>query len=126
MNEAIAKIVAATGIDDDKARKSVGAILAFLKKEGPADAVAKLMASFPDAAALVTEGESASGGLMGMAGSFGGGLMALGTKLMGMGLSMGQVQTLSRTVFAVGREYAGEDTMGELVANIPGLSQFAS
>jgi len=127
MNEAISKIVSLTGIDETKTRKAVGMILSFLKKEGPPDAVQKLMSSFPDASALAAEGDSSSsGGLMAMAGSFGGGLMALGTKLMSLGLSMGQVQSLSKAVFTVGRDYAGEDTMGELVANIPGLSQFAA
>ena len=54
----------------------------------------------------------------------GGGLMALAGKLTGAGLSMDQMQTLGRELFAHGREQAGEDAMGEIVGAVPGLSQF--
>ena len=64
------------------------------------------------------------GGLMGMMGSMGGGVMALGGQLMGVGVSMGQMQPLGKELFAYGREKAGEDVMGPIVGSIPGLSQF--
>ena len=65
-------------------------------------------------------------GLMGIAaGSMGGGeLMALGTELMSLGLSMDQMQTAGKEVFAYAREVAGDQTVGEISASIPGLSQF--
>jgi hypothetical protein len=63
------------------------------------------------------------GGLMNMMGG-GGGVMALGQQLMGAGIGMGQIQTLSKEVFAYGREKAGEDVMGGIVGAIPGLGQF--
>jgi hypothetical protein len=50
--------------------------------------------------------------------------MALGGKLMGLGISMGQMQILGRELFAYGRETAGEDVMGGIVGGIPGLNQF--
>jgi len=53
-----------------------------------------------------------------------GGIMGLGSQLMSSGLSMGQVQTVGRTLFASAREQVGEETMGQIVASIPGLSQF--
>jgi hypothetical protein len=53
-----------------------------------------------------------------------GGLMGAGTKMMGAGLSMGQVQGVTKEVIAYAREKAGEDTIGEIVGSIPGLSQF--
>jgi hypothetical protein len=59
---------------------------------------------------------------MGMMG--GGGVMALGTQLMGAGLSMDQMSGLGTELFAFGREKAGEDAMGAIVGAIPGLSQF--
>ena len=59
-----------------------------------------------------------------MGGMMGGGLMGLGTKLMGMGLSMDQIKQVSVALFKHGRETAGEDVMGEIVGGIPGLSQF--
>jgi hypothetical protein len=43
---------------------------------------------------------------------------------MAAGLSMGQVQSVTREIVAYAREKAGEDTVGEVVGAIPGLSQF--
>ena len=60
------------------------------------------------------------GGLMGMMGSMGGGVMALGGQLMGVGVSMGQMQPLGKELFAYGREKAGEDVMGPIVGADPG------
>jgi hypothetical protein len=53
-----------------------------------------------------------------------GGVMGTGMRLMSAGLSMGQVQSVGRTVLAYTREKAGEDTVGAIAAAIPGLSQF--
>ena len=39
-------------------------------------------------------------------------------------LSMDQIQSVAREVFAFGREKAGEDKMGEIVGQVPGLAQF--
>jgi hypothetical protein len=55
----------------------------------------------------------------------GGGLMALGSKLMGMGLGMGEIQSVSRELFKFGREKIGSDAMDQIIAGTPGLSQFA-
>jgi hypothetical protein len=65
-------------------------------------------------------------GLMGVsAGSMGGGgLMALGAELMGLGLGMEQIQAVGKEVFALAREVAGDQVVGEISAAIPGLSQF--
>jgi hypothetical protein len=54
-----------------------------------------------------------------------GGIMGVGTQLMGLGLGMGEVQGVARTLLAYGREKAGEDAVGEIVGAIPGLAQFA-
>jgi hypothetical protein len=54
-----------------------------------------------------------------------GGLMGAANRLMAAGLSMGQLQCVTRELVAHGRETAGEDTVGEIVGAIPGLSQFA-
>jgi hypothetical protein len=65
-------------------------------------------------------------GLMGVAAGVmgGGGLMALGGELMGLGLGMDQIQAAGKEVFAYAREIAGDQTVGEITASIPGLSQF--
>lgn len=119
MDELIARLVANVGIDREAAEKSVGIILEFLRKEGPPDKVQALLDSMPGAEALINAQESSSGGLFAM-----GGVMGAGTKMMAAGLSMSQVQALSRETLAFAREKAGEDTIGEIVGAIPGLSQF--
>ena len=121
MDELIARLVDHVGIDKVTAEKSVGIILDFLVKEGPADKVQPLIDKLPGAQALI-EAQQASdtgGGMFAM-----GGLMGAGTKLMGAGLSMGQVQAVTKEVIAYTREKAGEDAIGEVVGAIPGLSQF--
>jgi hypothetical protein len=45
-------------------------------------------------------------------------------RMMSAGLNMGQVQSVARAVLAYTREKVGEDAVGEIVAAIPGLSQF--
>lgn len=129
MDELIGRLTAAAGIDAQTAQKATGLILSFLQKEGPPDAVGQLMSALPGADALVSQaGESSGGGglLGGLASMMGGGggIMGLGSQLMGAGLGMGQIQTVSKELFAYGREKAGEDVMGEIVGAIPGLSQF--
>ena len=127
MDELISRIMAVSGLDDGLARKAVGIILAFLQKEGPPAEIAELMAALPGAQELADTNGGAKGGLMGAVGGLmggNGGVMALGGQLMGAGLSMGQIQSVSKEMFAVGREKAGEDTMGAIVGAIPGLGQF--
>jgi hypothetical protein len=50
--------------------------------------------------------------------------MGAANRLMAAGLSMGQVQRVTQEVVAYTREKAGEDSVGEVVGAIPGLSQF--
>ena len=127
MDELINRIVANLGIDAGLAQKSVGIILGFLQKEGPAAEVGQMFEAMPGAADLVAEhAGSGTGGIlgsvMGMMG--GGGVMGLGQQLMSAGLSMGQMGDLGKELFAFGREKAGEDAMGAIVGAIPGLGQF--
>ncbi|HEV7326399.1 MAG TPA: DUF2267 domain-containing protein [Bosea sp. (in: a-proteobacteria)] len=127
MDELISRIMAASGLDQSLAQKAIGIILAFLQKEGPAAEIGQLMAALPGAQELADAEGGAKGGLLGTIGGMmggGGGVMALGGQLMGAGLSMGQIQSVSKEMFAVGREKAGEDTMGAIVGAIPGLGQF--
>jgi len=129
MEELLARVCARTGLDAATAQTAIGHILAFLQKEGPQPQVGQLMAALPGSEDLVAQsdaGESSGGGLMGMLGGMlgGGGVMALGQKLMAAGVPMGQMQPLGQELFAVGREKAGEDVMGPIVGSIPGLNQF--
>jgi hypothetical protein len=119
MDELIGSLVA-TGIDRATAEKAVGIILDFLVKEGPADKVQPLLAKLPGAEALMQKAAGESGGLGGMMG----GVMGAGMKMMSAGLSMGQVQSVTKAVIGYSREKIGEDAVGEIVAAIPGLAQF--
>lgn len=116
MEELLARLEANTGIDRATAEKSVGIMLTFLRQEGPADKVNDLIAAMPGADALLEQHKDALGA--------GGGIMGAGMAMMGAGLSMGQVQNVTREVIAFSREKLGEDKLGEIVAAIPGLSQF--
>lgn len=122
MNELIQRLIARAGIDAATAEKAVAIILDFLLKDGPTDKVQALIDRLPGAAeAVAAERQSGGGG-----GFFGGmgGIMGAGNRLMAAGLGMGQVQTVTREVVAYARETVGEDTVGEIVASVPGLSQF--
>ena len=121
MDELIERLVAEIGIDRAAAQTAVGIILDFLVKEGPADKVQPLLAKLPGAEALMQKAAGEGGG--GLGGAMGG-VMGAGMRMMSAGLSMGQVQSVSRAVLAYARDKAGEDAVGEIVAAIPGLSQF--
>jgi len=120
MDELIGRLVADIGIDRAAAEKAVGIIFEFLVKEGPSDKVHALLAKLPGADAARQKAESEGGGLGGMMG----GVMGAGMRMMSAGLSMGQVQSVTRAVIAYTREKVGEDAAGEIVAAIPGLAQF--
>lgn len=122
MDELIARLVANVGVDRDAAEKAVGVIFQFLLAEGPPDKVKALLDRLPGAEELMEAqvGIDASGG-----GGFAmGGLMGAGTKMMAAGLSMDQIQGVTREVIAYAREMAGDEAVGEVVGAIPGLGQF--
>jgi hypothetical protein len=117
MDELLDRLVAKVGVDRGVAEKAVGIILAFLLKEGPSDKVQALINQIPGGEAAMQA--AASDGGFGM-----GGIMGVGTKLMAAGLSMDQMQGVTREIISYAREKAGEDTVGEIVGSIPGLGQF--
>jgi hypothetical protein len=117
MDELIGRLVADVGVDRAAAETAVGIVLDFLSKEGPADKMQLLLAKLPGAEALMQKAASESSGGMG-------GVMGAGMRMMGAGLSMGQVQGVSRQFIAFAREKVGEDEVGQIVGAIPGLAQF--
>jgi hypothetical protein len=121
MEELIGRLATKAGIDDAVAEKTIGIILGFLRSEGPSDKVQALIDCIPGAEAAIT----ASAGGSGLIGFMGGGLMAVGAKLMGLGLGTGQIQNVARELFRFGRDKIGADEIGEIIAGTPGLSQFA-
>lgn len=134
MPNLIARVATAAETTPEVARQAIALVVDFIKRDAPEDAVNKLLEKAPGLKAIVASVHSTGGegmgdtvkGLMGVsAGSMGGGgIMALGTQLMGLGLGMGQIQTIGKEVFAYAREVAGDDAVGEIAAAIPGLSQF--
>jgi hypothetical protein len=118
MDELIARLVANVGVERETAEKAVGIIFEFLRSEGPADKVQALMDKIPGAEQLVKAQEAAGGGFPM------GGVMGAGSKMMAAGLSMGQVQGVTRETIAYAREKAGDEALGEIVGAIPGLGQF--
>ncbi|MGN7771275.1 DUF2267 domain-containing protein [Phyllobacterium sp. 22552] len=120
MDELIARITANVGTDPETARKAVGLILAFLQKEAPADKVDLLIAGVPGSEETIAEAKGSGGLLSGLMP----GVMGLGSKLMGIGLGMGEISGISKETIAFAREKAGSGPVDEVVNSIPGLSQF--
>jgi hypothetical protein len=121
MDELVGQLTSKASIDSAVAEKTIGIILSFLRNEGPSDKVQALIDEIPGAEAAI----EASGNGGGFARLMGGGLMAVGTRLMGLGLGMGEIQSIARELFKFGRDKIGADRMGEIIAGTPGLSQLA-
>jgi hypothetical protein len=121
MDELVGRLASAAGIDSAVAEKTIGIVLGFLRNEGPSDQVQALIDQIPGAEAAITASESNAGLLRLM----GGGLMAVGTRLMALGLSMNEIQQVARELFRFGRDKIGADQMGKIIVGTPGLSQFA-
>ena len=134
MDNLIARVATATNLSPDVARKAVALMADFIQREASEDAVRDLFEKAPELQAIIASGAPTGGegmgmslkGLMGIAAGAmgGGGLMALGGQLMGLGLDMGQIQTIGKEIFGYAREVAGDDVVGEIAGAIPGLSQF--
>ena len=129
MDELIGRIASAAGISEDLARQAIGIILNFLNRDGPQDAVARIVAALPGASALMAE-QGGGGGLLGslagkLGGSIGGGMgaMAALNELTDAGLDMGEVQAVTRELIQAAREQVGADVVDRVVASIPGLGQ---
>jgi hypothetical protein len=120
MDELIAQLATKAGIDDAVAEKTIGIVLSFLQSEGPSDKVQSLIDQIPGAQAAIAASNNSS-----LAKLMGGGLMAAGTRLMGLGLGMSEIQNIARELFKFGRDKIGANQMGEIIARTPGLSQFA-
>lgn len=130
MNEVVDQIAAKAGIDPALAEKAVGMILGFLQREAADGPIARMIEAIPGASDLVAQynGEGAGGGgLLGglMSAIGGGGIMGLGQQLMSRGIGMSEITTLAKETIAVARQHAGDETVDQVIASVPGLSQFA-
>jgi hypothetical protein len=121
MDELIGLLATNASIDSAVAEKTVGIVLGFLRNEGPSDSVEALIEHIPGAEQAI-EASKSGGGLSRL---MGGGLMAVGTRLMGLGLGMSDIQKVARELFRFGRDKIGAEQMGKIIAGTPGLSQLA-
>ena len=121
MDELVDRIAANVGVDRTVGEKSVGIIFDFLSKEGPTEKVHALLDQLPGAAAAIAAARASDAG--GVFGSMGG-IMGVGSRLMSAGLGIGEIQGVTRELIAYAREKAGDEAVGDIVAAIPGLSQF--
>ena len=128
MNELVTRVADNVGITPDTAEKAVGMMLGFLQREADDGAVARMIEAIPGAPELVAkfngEGQGGGGLLGGLISSFGGGVMALGQQLMGLGLGMGEITSLAKETIKVAREHAGDEVVDKVVSSVPGLGQF--
>lgn len=121
MDELIGRLAIKAGMNDAMAEKTIGIILDFLRSEGPFDKVQALIDNIPGAEGAIAAANNGSA----LARLMGSGLMAVGTRLMALGLGMSEVQSVARELFSFGRDKIGADQMGEIISGTPGLSQFA-
>ena len=120
MDELVGRLAAEAGIDGAMAEETIGIVLGFLRNKGPSDKVQALIDQIPGAEAAI----AASTNNAGLSRLMGGGLMAVGSRLMALGLGMSEIQGVARELFRFGRDKIGADRMGEIIAGTPGLSQF--
>lgn len=123
MDELIARLIDAVGINQSTAQKAIEIILGFLKQSGPGDKVQELLAAIPGAEEAVANIGGGGGGILGGMGGMMGAMGAM-NQLSSAGLDTGQVQSVAREIVGFAREKAGDDVVDEVISSIPGLSQF--
>jgi hypothetical protein len=87
--------------------------------EGPTDKVRPLLARLGGAKTLLRLAASDNAGGLGMSEVIGAGM-----RMITAGLSMGQIQIVSRDALGFAREQVGTETVDKTVVAFPGLSQF--
>src|SRR2546429_3264228 len=100
MDELVGQLATKAGIDSGVAEKTIGIILAFLRNEGPSDKVQALIDTIPGAEAAIAASSQGAG----LSRLMGGGLMAVGTRLMALVLGVGETQTIAREPFIFSRD----------------------
>jgi len=126
MNDLVNRVAENVGLDPVITEKSIGMMLGFLQREAADGPVARMIEAIPGASDLVAQynGEGSGGLLGGLMIAMGGGVMGLGQQLMSQGLGMSEITGLAKETLAIAREHAGDEVVDEVVASVPGLSQF--
>ena len=125
MDELIARVSSAIGVDAGVAKTAIGLVLGFLQKELPEGPVAEFLGKVSGSQAAIDAAEAeggAGGGMLG--GLMGGGLMGLAGKLNAVGLDMGQIQKLAKEILGYAETILGKEKVQQIAQSIPGLSQF--
>jgi hypothetical protein len=117
MQELIERIINSTDIDQKTAEQAIGSMLGFLKAEGDEGLIAQLFATLPGAD-LAAQSANYEQGIMG-------GIMGLGSQLMGLGLDMADMTSLAKQTIDFAREKSGSDIIDAIISAIPGMSQFS-
>jgi hypothetical protein len=125
MEELIARITSNVGLDESKARAAVRIILSFLYQAGDREKVVTLTERIPGAEQYVdASDDDSSATLGGLGGLMGGAAMEVLGKLQALGLGMGEIQGVTQETVSFARQKGGSDLVDDIVASIPGLSQF--
>jgi hypothetical protein len=119
MDELVGRIAANVGVSRPVAEKAVGIILEFLAREAPPETVRELTGRLPGSESAIETARSEVGTFVGL-----GGIMGVGTRLMGLGLGMPEIQGVTREFIGFAREQAGDETVNRFMDAIPGLRQF--
>jgi hypothetical protein len=115
MNELWNRIAASAETDAETAKVAVGHILSYMKAESSDPAIGRMIEETPGAGdALAAAGDA----------DFSGGIMALGAKLMGLGLDMGQIRSTAEELVAYSKSTAGEETVNQAIHSVPALAPF--
>jgi hypothetical protein len=125
MQELMNRIAAETGLAPEKAMQAVGQILLYIKTEGTDPAVETMIDGTPGANEAIIQAGGPDADGSGLGGMFGGGIMALGSRLMALGLDMNGIQAVAKELVAYARRSAGDETVDRVIQTTPGLSQFA-
>ncbi|MBY6239927.1 DUF2267 domain-containing protein [Methylosinus sp. Sm6] len=131
MEELVARLTYALGVDAETARIAAGHVLGFFLKAFP-DIGREIVEKTPGAREAIAEADAKryKRGLFGALGGLGsviGGkaeVLALTAKLNAMGFSPDQLQKLARVVFAHAEQAIGRPKLQKLTDTIPKLSQF--
>jgi hypothetical protein len=125
MQELVARIAQATGLDQERAERGLAIVLALIKSHGDAKKVTALFEKMPGAEQLAERQAAAKSGLIGR---LGGGLMgaplAAVSQLQAAGFSMAQIKVLGSEVLTYAREKAGDRLVREAAGSIPGLASY--
>ncbi|KAA0972718.1 DUF2267 domain-containing protein [Aureimonas fodinaquatilis] len=115
MDEYFTRIGATADVPAEMARKAIGYILAYMQAESQDGSIAAMIAATPAAAEALGDADGYDGE---------GGIMALGSRLMGLGLDMGQIRDMAEEFISAARASAGDEVVDRAIASVPALAQF--